>query len=185
MCSRACSEPFPLIASDLHKCREQYTLTSGNAIGKTKALFLAESTAPTSHWFSRRHIVAPRFETFPGGNKNRRRGVGGANGGANGGARATEERRAPRTGRRIHDVCEHLRPLPPHTHTSAPPLVPPAHSPSPPLPAHFAASRGAIKLTGTVGVHSDRDSSLGILTWLALGEDQAARSRRVEQLTAL
>ena len=58
MCSRACSEPFPLIASDLHKCREQYTLTSGNAIGKTKALLLrrigsrvAISSRPASKHF--------------------------------------------------------------------------------------------------------------------------------------
>ena len=69
MCSRACSEPFPLIASDLHKCREQYTLISGNTIRKTNALFLAESSAPASHWFSRRHIVAHHFETFPAGSE--------------------------------------------------------------------------------------------------------------------
>ena len=96
MCSRACSEPFPLIASDLHKCREQYTLTSGNAIGKTKALFLAGRSAPASHWFSRRYIVAPRFETFPAGNKNRRRWGGGSERGSEWGSTSTRRKVRPK-----------------------------------------------------------------------------------------
>ena len=36
-------------------------------------------------------------------------------------------------------------------------------------------------LTGTQGA----DPTISKLTWLVLGEDQAARSHRVEQLTAL